>query len=438
MTSPLAAARRKLLHRLLEQYERGRSFGRAAPWPRDVIVRLDARAFPEAFHPDGREALSALRAAAVELAAAGCARLVHHRGYGAGIPSEVRLGPEEVEAAYRVGEAEGFERLAEALAALGTQARGLRAPLLPAWMNRFLERIETGSTEADLSALGIARDRFKRERRDVVDALRAAVALAGGASGWERIVSERLFSDSKRLAAVRPRVVGLLVKADPRWDGIAPEDAADLLEAYGVRRKPGLLRCAGAAAMQVTGRTYRLDDFLPVAHLPDTWAPSWIEALAPPSLVCVTTIENEFPFLSYVEESGGPAGLGVRGEVAVYTAGFPAPALVDSLAEIVRRDPAKRLQHWGDADVGGLRIWWLLRTRLDHPITLFRTTAAWVEREVARRGGTPLEDADRPALRRLREQLVASPYAAGSDVAAVVALIDALLALGIKVEQERY
>ena len=104
----------------------------------------------------------------------------------------------------------------------------------------------------------------------------------------------------------------------------------------------------------------------------------------------------------------------------------------------MRRDPAKRLRHWGDADVGGLRIWWLLRTRLEHPLELFRTSAAWVEGEAARRGGTPLEDADRPALRRLREQLVASPHAGAGDVGDVVALIDALLALGIKVEQERY
>jgi hypothetical protein len=38
----------------------------------------------------------------------------------------------------------------------------------------------------------------------------------------------------------------------------------------------------------------------------------------------------------------------------------------------------------------------------------------------------------------LREQLVASPPAGAGDVGGVVALIDALLALGIKVDQERY
>lgn len=438
MASPLATARRELLHRLLEQYERGRSFGRPAPWPRDLIVRLDARHFPAAFHPDGREALAALRAAAEELAGCGAVRLVRHRGYAAGVPHELRIGPREIDAAYRVAEADGFEPLAAALAALCAHALALRTSACPDWMTRFLARIEEGAAVADLSVLGMARERLKRERHDVLDALTAAAALAkGSASGWERVVSERLFDDSKRLGSVRPRVVELLIRADPRWDGIAPDDAAELLEAYGVRRKPGVLHCAGRAALEVAGRCYRLEDFVPTAHLPGAWAASWIETLSSPAVTCITTIENEFPFLAYVEEAGGPEGLGGRGEIAVYTAGFPTPVLADSLAAIAHRDPAKRLQHWGDADAGGLRIWWLLRTRAGRPVALARTTAEWVARAAGQRG-TPLDPPDRAALYRLREQLTSAPCAGDDDVRQAIAVIDVLLALGVKVEQERY
>src|SRR5207249_12316101 len=128
--------------------------------------------------------------------------------------------------------------------------------------------------------------------------------------------------------------------------------------------KPAVLHCAGRAALSVAGRAYLLEDFRPTAHLPGEWAASWIEALSSPTITCITTIENEFPFLAYVEDAGGSAGLRARGEIAVYTAGFPTPVLTDSLAAVARHDPAKRFQHWGDADAGGLRIWWLLRTRL--------------------------------------------------------------------------
>jgi len=438
MVSPQATARQELLHRLLEQYERGRSFGRPSPWARDLIIRLDARHFPQAFHPDGREALAALRAAAEELARCRAVRLVRHRGYAAGVPHEVRIGPDEIDTAYRLAEADGFEPLGAALAILRAHAHALRTSARPDWMNRFLASVEEGAAAADLFALGMARARFKRERHDVLDALTAAAALAtGGASGWERVVSERLFDDSKRLGAVRRRVVDLLIRADPRWDGIAPDDASELLEAYGVRRKPGVLHCAGRATLQVAGRCYCLEDFIPTAHLPGAWAASWVEALSSPAITCITTIENEFPFFAYVEESGGPEGLGARGEIAVYTAGFPAPVLADSLAAIARRDPAKRLQHWGDADAGGLRIWWLLRARAGRPVALLRTTADWVAR-AARQRGTLLEPTDRAALQRLREQLTSAPCAADDDIREAIALIDVLLVLGVKVEQERY
>src|SRR5207249_1580578 len=132
----------ELLVRLLEKYERSAAFGQPGPWRQDVIVRLDAREFPAAFEPEGREA-----------------------------PAD----------------------------------------------------------------------------------LRAAVALAPGASGWERVISERIFGQSKRLAAVRALVLEILLRADPRWDGVSRDDAGDVLEAYGVRRKAGLIRCAGRGTMEVAG-----------------------------------------------------------------------------------------------------------------------------------------------------------------------------------------
>lgn len=172
---------------------------------------------------------------------------------------------------------------------------------------------------------------------------------------------------------------------------------------------------------------------MPAAHLPDSWSGAWVDALVATRIQRVTTIENEFPFLSYIEESGGPRGLASRGEVAVYTGGFPTPRLVSSLAALAARSSA-RFQHWGDADVGGLRIWWFLRSRLDRPLAIFRTTADWLAAESSA-GGRPLTSVERQALARMRGQLA---DLAGSDIEDAIALIDALLKHGIKIEQERY
>jgi hypothetical protein len=434
---PAAATAAEILRRLLERHERSRAFGQPGPWRQDVIVRIDADVFPHAFRPDGREELDALRAAAEALGREGAVRITRHRGYGAGVPHEIRMGAAELDAAYRLAAAFGFEPLGDALAAVRAHVESLRAQPVPGWMDDFLGRVGAGAGAADLSALGMSRERLKRERRDVEDALTAAAGLACGVNGWERVVSERLLGDSKRLAVLRARVVDLLVRADPRWDGIPPEDASELLEAYGVRPKPGLVRCAGSAALEIGERTYRLEDFSPVAHLPEAWAGAWVNGLARTRLACVTTIENEVPFLAYVEETGGAEGLGTKGEIAVYTAGFPSPVLVESLAALAHRCPGLAFQHWGDADLGGLRIWWLLRARIDRPIALVRTTAAWLE-DAAARGGTRLGDGERSGLERLRLQLLASAAAGAPDVTDAVALIDALLRVGVKVEQERY
>lgn len=330
MAWSMREARSELLRCLLEGHERSTSFGQLGSWPRDVIVKFERKAFPEAFSSGGLEALEALRAAALDLLAQGAARVVRHTGALDGEIKELRLGAVELESAYRVAHSDGFVPLAVALGDLVRTVGSLRLGDLPDWMSAFLDAIERSALSGDVRPLGMKRLHFKKERRDLTDALVAACALSRGVSGWERVVSERIFFDSKRLGTIRARVIDLLTRADPRWEGVLPDEATELLEIYGVHRKPGLIRCAGRGELHVGDRRYRIEDFLPTAHLPDAWATAWSDAVLAAGVTQVTTIENEFPFLSYVAESGGPTGLGAAGEIAVYTAGFPAPALVAS------------------------------------------------------------------------------------------------------------
>ncbi len=438
MPFPGTTARQELLCRLLEKYERGAAFGRPGPWRQDVIVRLDARTFPSAFEPDGREALADLRAAAEALAGEGAARLTRHRGYAAGLPHELRLGAGEIDRAYARAGAFGFRPLGGDLRELGARVGALAADPGPAWIVTYLGEVSARSEAGDLAPLGLQRERFKREKPDVLDALTAAAMLARGLAGWERVVSERIFGDSKRLSAIRPLVADILWRADPRWAGLSRDDVPDLLEAYGIRRKPGVLRCAGRASLKISARLYDLEAFAPTAHLPEAWAAAWVDALVDAGTSHVTTIENEVPFLAYVDEAGGATGLGARHEVAVYTAGFPAPFLLDTLAAVSARAPSLHFRHWGDADLGGLRIWWLLRTRIAGPLTLFRTDAGWLEDTVRAGGGTPLTRSERAGLGDLRQQMLESPWGSAADVADAVQLVNTLLRLGLKVEQERW
>ena len=70
-----------------------------------------------------------------------------------------------------------------------------------------------------------------------------------------------------------------------------------------------------------------------------------------------------------------------------------------------------------------------------HEVELFRTTSEWVHTE-AERGGRPISDAERSALKMLRSELETVNTAA--HTVAARELIYTLLHLGIKLEQERY
>jgi hypothetical protein len=436
MLNPQRPARTEILTRVLDAYERSSSYASDGAWRRDIILKLDHATFPDSFAPDGRERRAELLHAASDLEQHQAVRIARHsRGPLAGEPKELRLGPVEVSQAYALAAAFGYEPLATGLSRVERRARSLASEAESQPARSFLEGFANRLPSGDLSPVGMGRSKFKQEWRALMPALTAAMALLRGVPpAWERVISERLFCDSKLLGRVRHHVINLLLRIDPKWDGIPQEDASDLLEAYGVRRKPGLLRCAGAAAIRVNGRDYMLEDFTPTAHLPDAWSDAWVEALAGSGVQLITTIENEYPFLSYVEEAGGPRNLGARGEVAVYTAGFPTPALVAALVALSERVPGLEIRHWGDADVGGLRIWWFLRCRLDRPVSLFRTTAAWVESEIPR-GGKPLTAPEVEALQRLKSQV--SPVA-GEDTRCASELIDKLVEHGIRIEQERF
>ena len=131
--------RKALLTRILDTHERSVSFGRSASWPRDVIVKIDAKTFPEAFAPEGRPIRGMLLAAASELEAAGCVRVVRQaRGHLRGEIEEIRVGPAEITRTYEVAQALGYEPLSSVVTGVEQHAVTLATEPQPAWMRTFL------------------------------------------------------------------------------------------------------------------------------------------------------------------------------------------------------------------------------------------------------------------------------------------------------------
>jgi len=143
MKSPELPARRELLTRLLDTYERSAMYRREPPWPRQVRLRLDPNTFPDAFAPDGRERLAELRAAADFLERERAIAVVRSKEglYESPEPKEIRLGPEHIARAYTLASAFEYIPLEVSLKTLSEHAAALSARTEIPWVQSFLARI---------------------------------------------------------------------------------------------------------------------------------------------------------------------------------------------------------------------------------------------------------------------------------------------------------
>ena len=173
----------------------------------------------------------------------------------------------------------------------------------------------------------------------------ARAVAAGEQEGLDlRRFSVRLLRDSKAVESLLSRLGGLL-RRNPDWASW-PEDA-DLFRALGLEKFPPTLFIKGPLVLDYGGTDWDITPLRPYVGLsPD--AVNQIQASAP--VPYLLTIENLASFQRQVREIQDAA-------VVLYTAGYPAPALVRVLGQLDQCLPADRpFYHWGDRDIGGLRI----------------------------------------------------------------------------------
>jgi hypothetical protein len=176
---------------------------------------------------------------------------------------------------------------------------------------------------------------------------RIARAVAEGAQEELdlRRFSVRLLGDSKAVESMLGRLGGLL-RRNPEWSQW--EDDADLFRALGLEKFPPPLFIKGPLALDYGGTQWDLTPLRPYVAL----SPETVADIRPTTPVpYLLSIENLASFQRHIREVQDWG-------VVIYTAGFPAPALVQVLGELDRHLPGScPFYHWGDRDVGGLRIY---------------------------------------------------------------------------------
>jgi len=155
-----------------------------------------------------------------------------------------------------------------------------------------------------------------------------------------RTFSRAAVGDSKALADTLQAVAALLQSTDPeRLAGLTPEAVITL---HGVERLPSPVLLAGSVALD--GVSLPCAEYL---GFPGEVAER-LSLTDPPAYLL--TIENFTSFIRHARER-----VPIDGGLALYTGGFPSRAVLAVLMRLAAQSPAP-LYHWGDIDLGGLRI----------------------------------------------------------------------------------
>lgn len=184
------------------------------------------------------------------------------------------------------------------------------------------------------------------EPATAVNLFKAARAIAAGEQeGLDlRRFSVRLLGNSKALEALLGRL-GPLLRHNPDW--AQWQEDVDLFRVLGLEKFPPPLFLKGPLVLDYGGEDWDLTPLRPfVALSPD--AVNRVQAST--QVPYLLTIENLASFQRQVREVQDNG-------IVIYTAGYPAPALVRFLGLLDKCLPAGcPCYHWGDRDLGGLRI----------------------------------------------------------------------------------
>jgi hypothetical protein len=230
----------------------------------------------------------------------------------------------------------------------------------------------------------------------------------------ERVFSVRTLSDSKGFEALRGDVLRVLRKFSPHAEALQGDDPA-LLAAHFIERVPEYVQLAGSLTLRLGERLCECAPFAPSLALPASLLRvATIEAC---DATKVVTIENATSFAEFCRVRPPQV-------LVVFSGGFASPTVIQLLRGLRSCAPGLKLFHWGDLDVGGLRIVRHLRQQLGEVTPLLMDVATL---DAYSHHAQPLSPTERAALATLKvDPLLANCHA----------LIEALLHSGHKLEQE--
>lgn len=370
---------RRLLERLLDQWQGNPGRSRVISLP---ITPKRAKEYLQAVLPTDKEAL---HAGLQEAEAAGCVRLVWHKGYDSHILQRIELS-DPVSLSRYLGIPLARHKAEEARGVLTGMLSG-REAWIQDWVESLLDRWcvnqkYCGLQPGDLTTTSL-----------LVTALEA-VAARRHLNLDMRTFSTRELGNSKAMERLVSRFVVV-------WKKYHPSDycTKELLASLGLVKFPQPLYLRGAVFLQLSNKRLDCSGIEPFLGIPPQGIVGVSLVREPQYLLTIENYPSFYRYAAEVKDSG----------VVIFTGGVPAPALVDVLRWFDQVIPERvPFFHWGDIDEGGLKIVAFLSGALRRPVQPHLMTP-----ELLKIHGQP----PKTALRKQEVRRIAERYPALSELA---------------------
>ncbi len=354
-TLKLSQIQKDVLHALVDRYENRSGYGSGHKSSRRTLLKVHSGNFPDYFHVSDSSFRRIFNAEMEQLQHQGLVALDWVRFNEGEYLQRVALAEEVLPQIYILLERTARKDLYHATALFLEKWSKGAPPELEPFYTHTLERLYL--LEAPPKPVRPGED------ADLVQLLQGLHACfeARKSEIAKRLLSVRLYGDSKRWEALEKRIVDILKEFYLTGEDQAG-DASQILAEMGIVDNPVHINLAGPLVFSTPNGRVDLKTFYPDLGLSAEMAGDLtIESC---DADVVVTVENRTSFYQYLRETTGK-------NLVLYLGGYHNSPRRELLKKLYRyfSEQEKQLSffHWGDMDLGGLNIWYDLRQKTGIP-----------------------------------------------------------------------
>ncbi len=232
-----------------------------------------------------------------------------------------------------------------------------------------------------------------------------------------RVLSVRVFNDSKRFEAIKNQIVTLARLGNPEWKRIPAEE---VLRELNLVANPNYIHFAGNWQFTTEkGEILNLSGFTPSVGFP-AMQTATLRTIRAESVLCIENLTTFHQYIRQSEQTNNDTRNTQHASICTY--GNPSPAVRRVLCLLPETTP---IYLWSDLDYGGFNILSQLRRTVGKQIQPYLMNIDTFEANIPRTH--PLTASDRTNLKRLLLR---------PELRDVHHVIEHLLKRGLKLEQE--